>query len=65
MDNKEQVYSIEYQMSEVVFYKNISAYSFDEAKRQILQQHPNANIRAISIMEENNEDDEEHQLETE
>ncbi|OFD77335.1 hypothetical protein BWGOE8_32030 [Bacillus mycoides] len=33
------VYSVEYEMAEVVFYKKVVAASFDDAKNQIRQQY--------------------------
>jgi hypothetical protein len=65
MDKQEQlVYSVEYEMAEVVFYQNVSAYSFDDAKRQIRDRYTNVNIRAVSIIEIQSNDGREEQQET-
>ncbi|MBJ8054932.1 hypothetical protein JDS87_24025 [Bacillus cereus] len=45
------VCSVEYEMAEVVFYKKVVAFSFDDAKSQIRQQYPDVHIRAVSIMD--------------
>ncbi|MDA1632701.1 hypothetical protein PDK11_07470 [Bacillus cereus] len=53
MDNEtNSVYSIEYEMAEVVFYKKVVATSFDNAKSQIRQQYPDVHIRAVSILDD-------------
>ncbi|MCW9132783.1 hypothetical protein OF830_17940 [Bacillus paramycoides] len=51
MDNEtKSIYSVEYEMAEVVFYKKVVASNFDEAKNQIRQQYPDVHIRAVSIL---------------
>ncbi|MBE5105939.1 hypothetical protein IGI01_11685 [Bacillus thuringiensis] len=51
MDNEmKDVYLVEYEMAEVVFYKKVVASSFDDAKNQIRQQYPDVHIRAVSIL---------------
>ncbi|EJQ13415.1 hypothetical protein IE3_02314 [Bacillus cereus BAG3X2-1] len=53
MDNEtKSVYSVEYEMAEVVFYKKVIATSFDNAKSQIRQQYPDVHIRAVSILDD-------------
>ncbi len=65
MDNQTQnVYSVEYEMSEVVFYKTVSAYNFDDAKRQIRQQYPEVVIRAVSIIDNLYDEGQEEQQDT-
>jgi hypothetical protein len=65
MDNQEQmVYSVEYEMSEVVFYQNVTAYSFEDAKRQIRERNTNVHIRAVSIIDILSYDGQEEQQET-
>jgi len=64
MDNQTIVYSVEYEMSEVVFYKTVSAYSFDDAKRQIRQQYPDVHIRAVAIIDNLYDEEQEDQQET-
>ncbi|WP_242238154.1 hypothetical protein [Bacillus cereus group sp. BfR-BA-01316] len=45
------VYSVEYEMAKVIFYKKVLAFSFDDAKSQVRQQYPDVNIRAVAIMD--------------
>ncbi|PQZ47980.1 hypothetical protein CQZ94_28225 [Bacillus sp. MYb209] len=45
------VYSVEYEMAKVIFYKKVLAFSFDDAKSQVRQQYPDVHIRAVAIMD--------------
>ncbi|MEK4745675.1 MULTISPECIES: hypothetical protein [unclassified Bacillus (in: firmicutes)] len=64
MDNEtKRVYSVEYQMVEVVFYKKVVASDFDDAKSQIRQQYPDVHIRAVSIIDNPYDKEQEEQQE--
>ncbi|TWD96421.1 hypothetical protein FB550_11170 [Neobacillus bataviensis] len=50
---KQRTFSVEYELDGVTFYKNVNAVSMDDAKNQVQAQQTNASIRAVSIIEEN------------
>lgn len=65
MNNKEQtVFSVEYEMSGVVFYKTVLAYSFEDAKKQISQRNPHMLIRAVSLITDPQYNEQEEQKES-
>ncbi|PFO09618.1 hypothetical protein COJ85_01310 [Bacillus sp. AFS076308] len=50
---KQRTFSVEYELGGVTFYKNVNAASMEDAKNQVQAQQTNASIRAVSIIEEN------------
>ena len=50
---KQRTFSVEYELVGVTFYKNVNAASMEDAKNQVQAQQTNASIRAVSIIEEN------------
>ncbi|MEH7548404.1 hypothetical protein [Neobacillus vireti] len=50
---KQRTFSVEYELGGVTYYKNVNAASMEEAKNQVQAQQTNASIRAVSIIEEN------------
>ncbi|MCM3727903.1 hypothetical protein M3226_19835 [Neobacillus cucumis] len=50
---KQRTFSVEYELEGVTFYKNVNAASMEDAKNQVQAQQTNASIRAVSIIEEN------------
>ena len=50
---KQRTFSVEYELDGVTFYKNVNAASMEDAKNQVQAQQTNASIRAVSIIEEN------------
>lgn len=51
MENEQKDFSVEYQdPNGVVFYRNVRAEDITEAKQIMNQLHPEANIRAVSLV---------------
>lgn len=51
MENEQIEYTVEYQdMYGVVYFKNVIATSFSEAKVQVSQQFPDVLIRAVTVV---------------
>ncbi|MFB3167679.1 hypothetical protein P5G62_011225 [Neobacillus sp. 179-C4.2 HS] len=48
---KQDIYTVEYELSGVIFYKNVTSFSFNEAKQQIQSNFLDAKIRAVTILE--------------
>lgn len=54
--NNARTFSVEYELNGVIFFKNVTANSMEDAKLQVQRQQTNANIQAVSIVgEEGNE----------
>jgi hypothetical protein len=54
-DNNQKSYTVEYELSGVVFFREVTAANFEEAKQQIQSGQPDAQIRAVSIIENQEE----------
>jgi hypothetical protein len=54
-DNNQNNFTVEYELSGVVFFRNVTATNFEEAKQQIQSGQPDAQIRAVSIIENQEE----------
>ncbi|MEK4029320.1 MULTISPECIES: hypothetical protein [Bacillaceae] len=50
-NEKKDIYTVEYELSGVIFYKNVTAFNFEEAKQQIKSNFLDAKIRAVTILE--------------
>ncbi|MFP4977517.1 hypothetical protein ACE6ED_19080 [Paenibacillus sp. CN-4] len=58
MENEQIEYTVEYQDSYgVVYFENVKALSLSDAKIQVHQRIPEANIRAVTAVSHANEDE--------
>ncbi|MFD1019712.1 hypothetical protein [Thalassobacillus hwangdonensis] len=50
MENN-KLFSVEYEQSGVVFFKEVAANSMEEAKQQVMSGQPTVKIRAVSVVD--------------
>lgn len=55
MKDNQKIFTVEYEQSGVVFFRNVTAHNFEEAKQHIQSSQQDAHIRAVSIVENQEE----------